>query len=258
MTSATVFDHRIDQWQKEMALPWGRLKYKLVQANLAKHLGPGPLRILDAGGGNGLDSIPLAEWGHHVDIVDYSSEMLETALVRANEVGAQDRITVHQADVREIGRLFPESCFDLVLCHNVIQYVEDVPDLLKKLAAVLKVGGSMSIVSINRFSIPYHAAFLDDNLAEAFERLDARRVKARIFDATMTNYSAAEMSDMLIDAGLAVEQDYGVRCMADYWGNNERKSTPAIFEQIERLELALTDRYPYKLLARYYQILARK
>ena len=56
----TAFDNHIEQWIEEQGKPWGSLRYKLTQANLAKHLSAGPLRILDAGGGNGLDSIPLA------------------------------------------------------------------------------------------------------------------------------------------------------------------------------------------------------
>jgi len=46
--------------------------------------------------------------------------------------------------------------------------------------------------------------------------------------------------------------------MCDYWGDNARKSDPATFEQIERLDFALTDLYPYKLLARYFQVVGRR
>ena len=63
---------------------------------------------------------------------------------------------------------------------------------------------------------------------------------------------------MLVSLGCAIEGDYGIRCMCDYWGDNERKSDPAIFEQIEELEFALTAKHPYKLLARNLQVIARK
>lgn len=43
------------------------------------------------------------------------------------------------------------------------------------------------------------------------------------------------------------------------WGVLRYKQTQAtIAEQLERLEFALMDRYPYKLLARYYHVIARK
>ncbi len=257
-TSASVFDDTFAQWQKEMNLPWGKLMYKLVQANLAKHLGPEKWRVLDAGGGSGRDSIPLAEQGHWVDIVDYSREMLAEATRQAALVQAQERVAVHYADVRDLVHLFPPSHFDLILCHNVLQYVQDVPALLKDLVVCVKPGGLISIVSINRYSTPYHAAFLNGDLTEALNQLDARKTISKIFDAPMTNYSVDEVSEVLKNVGCQVKKDYGIRCICDYWGDNERKSDPAVFEQIERLEFALTERHPYKLLARFFQIIARK
>src|SRR5512143_1784484 len=133
-TSPAVFDSHMEQWLKEQALPWSILRHRQTQANLARHLGTRPLRILDAGGGNGLDSMPLAQQGHFVEIVDYSEQMLSDAMRRAAQANLQDRIAVHQANVQDVGSLFSDARFDVVLCHNVLQYVEDVPALLKSLA----------------------------------------------------------------------------------------------------------------------------
>jgi S-adenosylmethionine-dependent methyltransferase len=257
-TTSAAFDNHFEQWIKEQEMPWNVLRCKLTQANLARHLGTGPLRILDAGGGNGLDSFPLAQQGHFVEIIDYSEQMLADAVRRAEQAHLQDRVAVCQAGVQEVGDLFPDSHFDVVLCHNVLQYVEDVPALLKGLSRPLKAGGLLSLISINRYSQPYHAACLRGDLAEAFSQLDAHHMKTQIFDTVMTNYSVEEVSDMLDSSGYHIEQDYGLRCLCDYWGDNERKFDPAVFAQLEQLEYALTNRYPYKLLARYYQVIGRK
>jgi S-adenosylmethionine-dependent methyltransferase len=61
-----TFDTSMSRWADEQRTPWSQLKYIVTQANLRRHLEPGPLRILDAGGGNGFDSIPLARDGHSV------------------------------------------------------------------------------------------------------------------------------------------------------------------------------------------------
>jgi S-adenosylmethionine-dependent methyltransferase len=257
-TTAGAFDSHLEQWIREQEKPWGVLKCKLTQANLARHLGASPLRILDAGGGNGSDSLPLAQQGHFVEIVDYSEQMLADAVRRATQTNLQDRIVVHQANVRDVDRLLPKSHFDAALCHNVLQYVEDIPALLNGLASLLKAGGLLSLISVNRYSQSYHAAFIRGDLAEAFAQVDNHQQRSHLFDTVMTNYSVEEMSDLLDGAGFQVEQSYGLRCLYDYWGDNERKFDPAIAEQLERLEFALMDRYPYKLLARYYHIIARK
>jgi S-adenosylmethionine-dependent methyltransferase len=257
-TSATIFDQNIERWDHEQSQPWQKLKYKLVQAHLAKHMGLGQRHILDAGGGTGLESIPLAEQGHRVEIVDYSREMLAEAERHAAAAGVQDRVGLHLADVREAPRLFPKPQFDLVLCHNVIQYVDDVPGLLKQLVEALNPGGLISIVSINRYSIPFRIAMPRGDLGEALANLDARRQQAMLFDVTMNCCSASEVMEMLGSAGCTVEQDYGIRCICDYWGDNELKSDPVVFKQLEELEFALAVRHPYKLLARYFQVIARK
>jgi S-adenosylmethionine-dependent methyltransferase len=256
--SAAVFDQNIERWDQEQNQPWQKLKYRLVQAHLAKHLGQGQWHILDAGGGNGLDSIPFAARGHHVEILDYSKAMLADAERRAAAAGAEGRVSLHFGDVGEVARLWPAPQFDLVLCHNVIQYVDDLPRLLSDLVAALKPGGLISIVSINRYSIPFRIAFPRGDLAEALAQLDARRQRAILFDATMTCYSASEVMAMLVSAGCAIEQDYGLRCICDYWGDNDLKADPTVFKQLEELEFALAERHPYKLLARYFQVIARK
>lgn len=52
--------------------------------------------------------------------------------------------------------------------------------------------------------------------------------------------------------------EYGVRYVCDYIPNNDIKRDPSFFSELERLELAMSDRYPYYLLARLFQIIARK
>jgi S-adenosylmethionine-dependent methyltransferase len=145
-----------------------------------------------------------------------------------------------------------------VLCHNVLQYVDDVPALLVALAAPLRPGGWLSLVSVNRFAAPYMATFWRGDPAEAYAKLDQRSDTAVIFDATMNQYTAEEIAALLPAVGCADAHDYGLLCICAYWTDNERKSDPAIFAQLEQLELALTDRHPHKLLARYFQVLARK
>jgi S-adenosylmethionine-dependent methyltransferase len=252
-TTPVTFDASISRWADEQRTPWSQLKYIVTQANLRRHLEPGPLRILDAGGGNGFDSIPLARDGHSVAIVDYSAAML--ADVARNTT---DRITTHAADIMNLPQIFPEPSFDVVLCHNVLQYVDDVPALLAAIVAPLKAGGLVSLISVNRYAIPYRAAFFRGDLAEAYAKLDQRSEVATIFGMTMNEYTGEEISAMLSQVGCAVDKYYGIRCICDYWGDNDRKSDPAIFAQLQELELALTDRHPYNLLARYFQIVAHK
>jgi S-adenosylmethionine-dependent methyltransferase len=256
--SPNVFDEAIENWKTDQAAPWSRLKYDLVRANFLRHFGHTGGRVLDAGGGNGLDSVPLAELGFEVEIADSSQEMLAEAGRYAAIFGVQDRVHLHHVGLDAVTDVLAGSPFDLVLCHNVIQYLPDVPGVMAKLAGALKSGGLLSLVSLNRYSIPYKTAFFEGDLDKALGQLDARTVKVYLFDATVTCYTAEEAGGLLRQAGLVVEGDYGIRCICDYWGSNEQKLDPVVYERLARLEAALAGRHPYKLLARFFQVVARK
>jgi S-adenosylmethionine-dependent methyltransferase len=255
--SSIVFDQSVERWIAEQRMPWSQIKYAVTQANLGRHIGAGPLRILDAGGGNGVESLALAAAGHHVTLVDYSAAMLAEARRAAAAAGAEARLDIHQSDVGRLTELFPEPRFDLALCHNVLQYVDDVPALLHSLAATLLPGGLLSLISINRYASPYMATFWRGNPGEALQLLDQRSERAVLFDTDVARYTAAEISAMLLATGFADARDYGLLCVCAYWTDNARKSDPEIYEQLEQLERALTERDPYRQLARYFQIIAR-
>jgi S-adenosylmethionine-dependent methyltransferase len=250
-TPPSVFDDSIDRWLAENDLPWMKLKTGIGLSNLRKHLPKKTLRILDAGGGSGMDSIPLAREGHEMDLADYSQEMLKAAGVNAERERVAGRIRFHNADVSQLDQTFAQPQFDAVLCHNVLQYVADVPKLLSMLSAVLLPGGILSLISPNRFSLPYATAFLEKDLDKALLQIDARAYKNRMFHAMVTEYSAGEIRTMLPDTGLVYDADYGIRCLSDYWGDNETKSKPENWEKLTKLEYALTDKFPYILLARF-------
>ena len=74
----------------------------------------------------------------------------------------------------------------------------------------------------------------------------------------MRAYAADDMRQPLEDAGCSPVGQYGVRCVCDYIPDNDIKGDPTFFAQLERLEYAMSDRYPYYLLARFFQIIARK
>jgi S-adenosylmethionine-dependent methyltransferase len=259
MVSPATFDDNVEKWTQEQQAPWSVLKYKIIQANLRRHLSPdSPLRILDVGGGNGLDALPLARAGHDVTIVDYSREMLEDGRQRVEMAGLQQKVALHCADIRQIPALFAHQTFDVVLCHNVLQYVADIRELIQAVLTPLKAGGLLSLVSVNRYSVPYRAAFFQGDLESAHALLDQRQVDAIVFGAPMTLYTGEEIRAMLPEVGCAFDRYYGVRCICDYWGDTERKTDPAIMAPLEQLEMALTDRHPYNLLARYFQVIGHK
>ena len=255
---AQVFGDRLPAFKELQDAPWGRLCHTIGLANLQRHLDGQPLRILDAGGGNGLDAISLAAQGHTVTLLDLTGEMLTEARRNAETSGVVDRMAFYQADLAAIPDLFPEAQFDLIMCHNVLQYAGDLDASIRAVCHPLGPGGLISIMCVNRYSEPYRQALMQLDLDAAYASLDAKTIFAYTFGVPVQAYVAEDLVGPLEQAGCSVVGRYGVRCVNDYIFDNHLKYDPAFFARLERLELALTDRYPYYLLARFFQLIARK
>ncbi|MAG35390.1 MAG: SAM-dependent methyltransferase [Dehalococcoidia bacterium] len=256
-TPAETFGTHLAAFKEEQDTPWGRLRHGIALANVQRHLPDGPLRFLDVGGGHGLDAIPFAAEGHTVTLLDFSAEMLAEARRNAREQGVAERMSFQQADLNAIPTLFPEGMFDVLLCHNVLQHVDDASVALKTMLHALRPEGLLSAVWINPYSEPYRLALQQLDLAAARDGLDAESFDAQVFDVPMRAYSPEEMDRLLEALGCGVLGRYGLRCVCDYIPDNDIKYDPAFIAQLEQLEHAMSSRYPYYLLARYLQFIVR-
>lgn len=259
MTStAQLFDAKLPVFRENQNAPWGRLRYSIAFANVGRHLDRQPLQVLDAGGGNGLDAIPFTAQGHTVTVLDYSTEMLAEARRNAEANNAVEQMTFCHADLKDVSMLFPEAQFDLILCHNVLQYVDDVIGALDVLCRALRPGGLISLICVNRYSESYRLAFMQMDLEAARAHLDATTIMTNIFGVPVHVYSGEELGQSLQQAGCSILGQYGLLCVCGYIPNNDIKYDPNFFTRLESLERTLTDKYPYYLLGRYAQVIARK
>ncbi|MET9545025.1 methyltransferase domain-containing protein [Streptomyces sp. NPDC006627] len=261
MSGATEkFDTAMAKWQEWQDAPWGRLRYAIAEANLLRHLGGDgpPLRILDLAGGDGGDAVRLAARGHRVTVVDHAPAMLAAATERAAAAGLTERITCVHADVTALPPDLAEGEFDVVLCHNLLQYVDDVPGTLAAALAPLQRGGLFSVMAINRHSAALTAAVREMDPAAALAALDTDRARTQTFDMALRLHTAEEITPVLRTLGCEDVRHYGIRGFCDYITDDARKHEPAFYARLEQLELATTDRPPYMHTARLFQLTARK
>lgn len=258
MTSPNHFNRDLSIWLEDGRQPWGELRYAVLNFNLARHLPQNSLNILDAGGGSGRDAIRLAQQGHVVTLLDYSQAMLEEAQKDAEKAGVSHKIRCQLGRIEDIPIRFPTPVFDLVLFHNVIQYVNDPAEAIRAVSAPLRSQGFLSLSSINRYSEAYRQAIVQLDLTKAFEQLDQHQMYTVTFNTITTVYAADELIPLVEQLDCEVVGHYGVRCINDYILDNQQKYDPAFYAQLQNLEIAMSDRYPYYLLARIFQIIAKK
>ncbi|MET9677867.1 methyltransferase domain-containing protein [Streptomyces sp. NPDC006482] len=256
------FDTATAGWREWQEAPWGRLRFTVAEANLTRHLGDQdggrPLRILDLAGGDGGDAMRLAARGHHVTIVDYAPAMLAAAEARAAAGGLAERVTCVQADVAALPVDLATGRFDVVLCHNLLAYVDDTAATLARAVAPLRPGGLISVMAINRHSAPLNITVRRMDPAAALAALDDDRLRSAMFDAELTLHTAEEVIPVLQDLGCQDVRHYGIRNFCDYITDDARKYDQAYYDDLERLELATTARHPYPHTARLFQLTARK
>ena len=127
-----------------------------VVSALAGQTGRAALDIVDAGGGTGGFAVPLASLGHHVTVVDPSPDSLAAAQRRAAEQNVPLRAV--QGDAADLADLAGKQSADLVLCHSVLEYVDSPPAAMAAIAAVLRPGGAVSVLTASAVAAVIHRA----------------------------------------------------------------------------------------------------
>jgi 2-polyprenyl-6-hydroxyphenyl methylase/3-demethylubiquinone-9 3-methyltransferase len=104
---------------------------------------------LDAGCGGGILTLELHKLGARGAGVDGSTEMIDAA---GRNVGplAHGFVFRRIADIAAVGET--DGSFDGVLCSSVLEYVDNVDEVLRELNRVLKTGGTLVISVPNRNS----------------------------------------------------------------------------------------------------------
>ena len=127
-------DHDFERFQTSAAkyaayleTPEGRLRLDLAFANLQDVLPQATrsLHALDLGGGTGAIAVRLARLGLFVTLLDASLPMLDFARRAAREAGVSERIELKHGDAAQWAKLFDTGPCDLILCHNILEYLDD-------------------------------------------------------------------------------------------------------------------------------------
>jgi len=214
-----------------------------------------PLRVLDAGGGTGGFAVPLAELGHHVTVVDPSPDSLAALERRAAETGTSDRVRAVQGDVAGLVDVAAPASVDLVLCHSVLEVVDDPASALDAVAAVLRPGGMASILAANRIAAVV-ARVAAGRLAEARRLLADPAGWAGEGDPLERRFTIDELSALAVAAGLRPRLTHGVRVFADVVPAALVDGDADAARDLLALEHAAADRPDYIAVAAQLHVLA--
>ena len=222
-----------------------------LRADLA---GRTELTVVDVGGGTGGFAVPLAEAGHRVTVVDASPDALAALTRRAADAGVSDRVSAVQGDADQLADLVPDGDADLVLCHSVLEEVDDPGRSAAALAAALRPGGTASVLVANRAAAVLSRA-LGGHLTAALDLAADRQGRAGAGDKLQRRFDVASATVLLTAAGLRPEKIHGVRVLADLVPGAVADADPAA---MLALELALAEDSPYRDIATQLHLYCRK
>ena len=126
-------------------------------------------KIVDVGCGGGLLSERFAKEGADVTAIDLAATAIEAAGEHADSAGL--KIDYRNISVEELLKEGAGGTFDVVVCSEVLEHVDDLPGFVADLSALLKPGGVLFFSTINKtLKARFFALFIAEDILGLVEQ----------------------------------------------------------------------------------------
>ena len=222
----------IQAYLENLQQPWGQIYYDILFEQLK---GIKDKRVLDFGSGFGLVANHLAK-ENQVLAVEPNQEMVA---LRSQDhpyqqfVGSLDPLAVLE-----------DASFEVILCHNVLEYVEDRKLVLEEFTRLLKPGGLLSIVKHNEVGRVLQTVVFENNPQKALDLLAGQDLETHSMGLAL----AYDLDRAVEDLALEVQDYQGIRVFYALQ-DNRFKSEEGWRESMLKMELAVCQESPYRDIA---------
>jgi S-adenosylmethionine-dependent methyltransferase len=221
----------------------------VVAARVAE-TGRTALDIVDVGGGTGGLAVPFAALGHDVTVVDPSPDALAAAQRRAAEAGA--RLISVQGEAASLDSVFGAAAADLIICHNVLEYVDSPADAMSAIARVLRPSAAVSVLAANAVAAVLHRA-LAGRFAEARAMLTGKEA-----GSTPRRFTLPELTALIEAAGLRPGEAHGLRIFGGLVPGALLDGDAAAADALRALEEAAAGTPPLRDIASQLHVLGHR
>lgn len=255
MASKTAsFSKSIQSYLAYTRMPWGQLFYATAWHQIDRFLEASGQSILDIGSGFGITSSEYARRGNRVTGIDPTPEMIEFAKQSAsdNHLSIDYRVSTFQEELALPGR------YDWIFCHNVLEYVEEPGDLLKRIGSKQNGRGYLSLIAHNPVGKVMKKAVIVKDPEEALHSLESDQEYSSVIQTDITTYPYEQLQQWLQEAGYEVLDRCGIHNIYGYIADNEIKRQEEWHRRAMKLEFELGHLSPYRDIAVFTHLIARK
>lgn len=250
MNKQPAFSQSIDPYLRYTKMPWGQLFYNTAWQQIDRHLSPAIHNMLDVGCGFGITAHAYAARGNKVTGVEPTPEMV--GIARQGETGAVFIKDSFEAAADGLGT------YDWVLCHNILEYVDDPQHFLKLIADCQNKSGYLSLIAHNPTAKVMKKAVIDKDPEAAQKKLGHYIEYSGIVGTEITTYPLETLKEWLSGAGYSVVDYYGIHNVYGYVADNTIKMDKAWNAKMSELEQTLAGLSPYRDIAIFTHLIAQK
>lgn len=253
MTKDRNFDDIAEHFEKKVALSRkGKLRRKVILRDLKPWFTErDSCEIIDVGAGLGQLAIHFAP-EHKVTYLDISEQMMLKAQKLAEASKLHQRIDWHHAPYQEFFTANAKK-FDVIMCHAVLEWVEEPDVLISGMASSLSDSGLLSLCF-------YNPAGRDmRNLVMGNFKLIERQPDYKPDSGSLTPINPCRLEQVerwLLANQLSIQSLSGIRVFSDYVSH--QRGGLAHEDEVEAMELKYSNQEPFNRIGRYLHIVARK
>ena len=223
--------------------PWDALMKSMVWQQLGEIENKS---ILDFGSGTGVTANHYAKKNSMIAI-----EPSEEAVNTRWQDNSYEQLTGSTDKLKELA----SECFDIIICHNVLEYALDREDILSEFARILKPDGFISLVKHNRPGRVMQMVVLLNDFDHANTLLDGK-------DGASGQYGVIHYyEDSDIEKwcpNLKITKTLGMRTFWDLQQNQECHKDDHWQEKMLQMEQRVEDIEEYKQIAFFHHLIIKK
>jgi SAM-dependent methyltransferase len=196
----------------------------------------------------------VARLGHRVTVVDPSPNALFALERRAAEADVADRVRGVQGDAHGLFDVVERGGYDVVLCHGVLEYVDDPAEGIRNVVDALRAEGVLSLLAAGLGGAVLARA-LAGHFTEARQALDDPDGRWGTGDPVPRRFTAEQLTGLVEAAGLRIGAVHGVRVFADLVPGVLVDTEPGAMEALLKLEAAAAELAAFHSVATQLHVL---